>query len=153
MAYVSCPLTGIPEDDLAKLRKYYHQIGEVLEDAGYIAYLPHVFGDPLLIPDLTPQQIDTIDRTAVSQSSLMVVYMGLSSHGAGQEIEMARTQHMPIIMMSNASDRVSRLPRGSSMLVAEIVSDTWEESLEKLAKAVADLKAAQPDWLPDILKL
>lgn len=153
MAYVSCPLTGIPEEELAELREYYAQIGKVLEAAGYIAYLPHVFGDPLLVPNLTPGQIDTIDRTAVSQSSLMVVYMGLPSHGAGQEIEMARTQNMPIIMMASKADRVSRLPLGSSMLVAELRSESWEESLESLAKAIAELQHNQPDWLPDILKL
>lgn len=153
MAYVSCPLSNIPPDELVALRTYYEQIGQVLEDAGYIAYLPHVFGDPLLIPDLSAQQIDTIDRIAVSQSSLMVVYMGRQSHGAGQEIEMARTQHMPIIMMARTGDYISRLPRGSSMLFDEIITDTWEESLDQLAATLVALKTSQPEWLPEILKL
>ena len=153
MAYVACPLTNIPEEELAPLRKLYLKIGGVLEKAGYIAYIPHVFGDPLLVAHLKPRQIDRIDRTAVGQSSLLVIYAGRAASGWGQELEMAYVQTKPVIMIFEDHIRVSRLSLGNRMIVKKIRYKTEKEGLKELAKAIKKLQKSQPDWLPDILKL
>lgn len=151
LAYLSCPLTGLSKKEYRRYHRFYNRIGKVLEAAGFVAYLPHIAGDPKLNPDLTPKQIRKIDRTAVGQSSVMVVYMGMASHGAGQEIEMAEIQGKPVIFLAEKGIKLSRLPLGGDTVFRVIFFKSEKHALRKLAKALKDLQGSHKKWMPDVL--
>lgn len=49
MVYISGALTDMSEEDRAKLRQFYTELGEICTQFGFEPYLPHVYGDPKLV--------------------------------------------------------------------------------------------------------
>jgi hypothetical protein len=125
MAYISGALTGMPENEREKLRQFYLKLGEVCENVGLQPYIPHLHGDPTLFPDLTPEQVDFIDRSAVTQSLVVVAYVGIPSTGVGIEIELAHHASKPVILLYEKERlerrEISRLVRGNPALITHCV--------------------------------
>lgn len=136
MVYISGALTDMEETERAKLRSWYEWMGSVCEDAGFSVYLPHRFGDPKRNADKTPQQIDIIDRTAVTQCFMMLAYVGIPSIGVGIEIEMAWHATKPTILLVEQEKinerRVSRLVRGNPSVWHEIGFKDHEDAIRQL---------------------
>ncbi len=154
-AYIAGPLTDVGPDRRAKLRVFYESLGAVCAEFGIEPYLPHKHSDPGLHPHLTPQRVDQLDRLAVSQSSVVVAYVGEPSLGVGIEIEMANHASKPVVIMAEqtklASRRVTRMVRGNPAVVAEIAFRDYEDAkfqlhqfLEVFVESMADQELPQP---------
>ena len=74
--------------------------------------------------NLTPQEVDHLDRTAVLNSALVIAYIGRPALGPGIEIEIARAAKIPVVVIYEADrlsqKKVSRLARGNPAVVKEI---------------------------------
>lgn len=136
MIYVSGPLTGLSETEHARCLALYERIADVCHDFGFLGFLPHKYGDPKAKAHLTPEQIDMQDRTAVTQSRLMVAYVGIPSHGAGIEIEMAHHSHKPVILLFEKERleqrMISRLVLGAPAVIDKIAFGSEAEALALL---------------------
>jgi 2'-deoxynucleoside 5'-phosphate N-hydrolase len=115
--YVSGSLTDLTDAELSQLRKFYDQIAGVCREHDFEPYVPHHYGDPSWLKDLTPARIDRIDRLAVTQAYLVVAYVGRASTGVGIEIEIAHHANKPVVLMYERKQlegrRVTRLARGN----------------------------------------
>lgn len=134
--YISGPLTDMPEKRRVELRAFYDLIAEVCREYGLEPYSPHVYGDPRFVAHLSPQEIDRIDRLAVTQSYLVIAYVGQPAHGVGIEVELANHADKPVVIMYEkaklAERRVSRLIRGNPAVAGEIIFSDFEDALKQL---------------------
>lgn len=161
IVYISGALTDMPEEKRQELREFYDRIGMVCQEFGLIPYLPHISGDPQRLPNVTPEQINIIDRRAVTQSILVIAYIGVPSLGVGIEIELAYHSYKSLILiyekkaLETKPSRISRLVRAHPAVIAHIVFETKEnvyDELRKTLKEYIDNERALP-WLPGILKI
>jgi hypothetical protein len=157
-AYIAGALSDMTEEERAKLRAFYVDMAGVCREFGLEPYVPHVYGDPKLLADLTPKQIDRIDRLAVTQAYLVIAYVGVSSTGVGIEIEMAHHSNTPVVILFEKSKmeerRISRLVRANPAVVDEIAFDDFGEALQLLRKFLAKFrKSIASENLPSPLSL
>lgn len=129
--YVSGALTGVSNVDALKL--FYEEIGGVCRQFGLDPYIPHLVSDPVANPDLTPREVYELDRSWVSQSTLVIAYAGVASLGVGGEIEIARQCGVPVVLVMEQEAIVSRMARGNPAVVKEIRFSNNRDALSQLA--------------------
>lgn len=130
-AYISGALTGVP--NAKELQGFYELLGGVCETRGYKVYIPHQNSDPIAHKDITPKEVDEMDRREVSKANIMITYVGVASLGVGLEIEFARQAKTKVILLYAKTDVVSRLPKGNPAVVCEIEFTDFEDALEQLS--------------------
>ncbi len=131
-AYVSGVLTG--GEEIEVLKKFYERIAEVSREAGIEAYIPHLVSDPIGNPLMTPEEVYDLDRKQVLDSNLLIAYVGMPSLGVGQEIEIARGNNIPVVLLMEKDRRISRMVRGNPAVIAEIHFSDFKDALEQLSK-------------------
>ncbi len=133
--YISGALTDMSEEKRQALRKFYEALGEICREFGFEPYIPHIFGDPKKLPNLTPKQIDRIDRLAVTQSYLVVAYIGVPSIGVGIELELAHHANKPVVLLYERKKliqrRITRLALGSPAAIEHIVFYNFQNAEEE----------------------
>ncbi len=129
-AYISGALTGV--EDPVSIKAFYEAIGSLCRDFGLQAYVPHLNTDPIANPDLSPQKVFEIDKYQVTNSDLIVAYIGCPSIGVGMEIAYADVAKIPIILLYEVDRSVSRFPRGVPNAIAEIQFLSYDDALQKL---------------------
>jgi hypothetical protein len=136
LVYISGALSDIPEASREQYLRFYEAIGNLVASLGFTPYVPHWNTDPVRHRDVTPQQVDLIDRTAVTSSVLVVAVADNPSLGVGIEVEMAYHAAKPVVLVCHrdrvAQRRISRLVRGNPAVVREIVYVDQLEALEQL---------------------
>lgn len=143
MVYVSGALSDMSEEERRRLRAFYRDIGRVCKEFGYEVYLPHIYGDPKLVANKTPEEIDEIDRLAVTLSYIVIAYVGVASLGVGIEIEMANHACKPVVLLYEQerldARRISRLVRGNGAVVNEIVFTDFDDAIAQLHGVIAGI--------------
>lgn len=140
MVYISGALTVMSEAERAVLRRFYTDLGHICKEFGFEVYLPHIYGDPKLVAHKTPQEIDEIDRLAVTLSFLVIAYVGVPSIGVGIEIEMANHADKPVILLYEKGKSVSRLVRGNAAVCSEIVFTDFDDAKTQVRAFLASFK-------------
>lgn len=134
--YISGALTNISEQERIQLRKFYEELGEICKEYNFEPYIPHIYGDPKFLAHLTAAQIDRRDRMAVTQSYLIIAYVGIPSLGVGIEIELAYHSNKPVILLYEKEKFeqriISRLVRGNPSIKHEIAFLNFEDAKQKL---------------------
>ena len=122
--YVSGALTAMHEEQRVMVRDFYESIGRHCSRYGLNAYIPHLFGDPSLNANLSPEEIYRMDREGVTHACLVIAYVSIPSLGVGAEIEMAHQAGIPVVLLYEEElppeRRISRLTRGTPNVVYEI---------------------------------
>ncbi len=142
--YISGALTDMSEAERAELRAFYDDIGNVCKEYGFEPYSPHVYGDPKNVAHLNPTEIDRIDRLAVTQSYLVVAYVGVPSLGVGIEVELAHHSDKPVVLLYEnekfAQRRISRIVRGNPAVIREIAFSDYADACKQLRAFLAEFK-------------
>lgn len=107
---------------------------------------------------MTPQQVDMIDRIAVTSSILVVAVVDNPSSGVGIEIEMAYHAYKPVVLLCHKERiqerRISRLVRGNPSVIAEITYASRDDALAQLEQVIRIfLKSQTETILPHVLKV
>ncbi len=157
LAYVSGALTDMPEEDRAKYKSFYEEVGAVCAEHGYEPYCPHVYSDPKTAAHLSPQEVDQIDRQAVMQSRIVVAYVGTPSLGVGIELEMCHHGNKPLVLLFEKdrldARRISRLARGNPAVVHEIAFIDFADAKYQLGEFLAGFaKHPSLESLPKLLR-
>lgn len=131
--YISGALTN------ASRKQFYEDIGKIVDSLGYRAYIPHLHTDPEKNPDATPKEVYDIDMEKVEGSCLIIAYVGYPSLGVGAELERASAKNIPIILLYQKEERISRLALGVPS-VKEIISfDEEGQALERLEQIISQI--------------
>jgi nucleoside 2-deoxyribosyltransferase len=137
--YISGPLTDVPNADV--LKAFYEQIGEVCLYLGLVPYIPHQHTDPILHSDYSPQAVYDLDRRNIVKADWVVAYVGRPALGVGQEIEIARANGIPVILLYERGRSVSRMVRGNPAVTVEVVGRDLDNILQELKYVLAQLCA------------
>lgn len=156
LLYVSGALSDVPKGIRRSYIDFYESIGKVVESVGLYPYIPHRNTDPVRHKDVSPREVDIIDRTAVTSAVLIIAVADNPSLGVGIEVEMAYHAHKPVILLCKEERiierRISRLMRGNPAIVREIIFNDFDEALKELAQYLnAFLKERKESILPDVL--
>jgi 2'-deoxynucleoside 5'-phosphate N-hydrolase len=157
LAYVSGALSDLPEEVRERYLAFYVAIGELLASCGLEPYVPHLHTDPVKHKDVTPGQVDDIDRTAVTMSVIVVAVLDYPSLGVGGEVEMAYHANKPVVALCQKdrleSRRISRLTRGNPAVAEEIVYRDHMDALAQLGKYIRTfMQCREESILPEVLK-
>jgi nucleoside 2-deoxyribosyltransferase len=136
--YISGALTDV--EDPKKCKLLYEKIGFLCEEIGLQAYIPHLHTDPVNNPEMSPRDIYEQDKRQVSDSDMVIAYLGSLSFGVGMELAYADTNNIPIIILYEIGKRVSRFPRGIPTVTAEIQFDEFQDALERLKDVLVKWK-------------
>jgi len=138
--YICGPLTGLDEEEGRRLRHLYEEIGELcyflFETTGFV---PHKHFDPIENPDPSPRDVDFVDRTALLSSWCLVAIADHPSWGGGIEVEIARSNGIPVILLWKEGTKVSKLLRGNQAIRREYEYSHEEDALEFLEGKLQDL--------------
>jgi len=156
-AYFTGKLTGLSEDRREATLMLYERIAAYIEGGFPIkVYLPHRVSDPVAHKDWTPEQVDQLDRRAVTMSSFIIAMVNDDSVGAGIEIELAHHANKPVFLLVEKAKLdarlVSRLVRGNPAVVVVISYVDTEDMIEQLDDAITKT-AHRYAHLPPALQL
>jgi len=156
LVYVSGALSDVPDGIRQQYLEFYEAIGQIVESVGLTPYLPHQNTDPVRHKDVTPVQVDMIDRTAVTSSILVIAVADNPSLGVGIEVEMAYHAHKPIVLICHRKlvekRRISRLVRGNPGVIHEIIYEARDDACAQLRNFIHTFLKEQTDSiLPRIL--
>ncbi len=156
LVYISGALSDLPENAREKYLTFYEAIGRAVESIGLTPYLPHQNTDPVRHKNVTPAEVDMIDRTAVTSAVLVVAVADNPSLGVGIEVEMAYHAAKPVMLLCHKERieqrRISRLIRGNPGVVHEIIYANRDDALERLEVLIrAFLKRRAESILPRAL--
>lgn len=137
-AYVSGALTGIPNPE--EIKAFYEAIGDLCRQQGLEAYIPHQAGtDPIKNPAVTPSQVYKVDKAHVTESDLVVAYVGLPSLGVGAELGWAEAYNIPVILLAERGKKISRMILGMPNIVARVEFNDYNDGLDQLGRVLRTL--------------
>jgi len=136
IVYVSGALSDVSADIRPQYIEFYEAIGRMVTSIGLTPYVPHQNTDPVRHKDVTPAEVDMIDRTAVTSSILVVAVADNPSLGVGIEVEMAYHARKPVVLLCHcdriAERRISRLIRGNPSVIHEIIYGDRDGAITEL---------------------
>src|SRR2546430_15370440 len=134
-AYISGALTAL--DDAPRTKLFYELLAEIAEAAGLRAYLPHRVTDPVAAAHLDPRSVYEIDRAHVTSAAVLIAYAGIPSFGVGIEVEVAREHAVPVIVVAERDQPISRLLLGNPAVVEVVKFADLDGLRHGLAAALA----------------
>ena len=137
VAYFASALTGLDSKQRENLEAHAALVREVCEAHHTFLYEPSHYTDPVNNPDISPDDVYTIDRKQVSSSDVIILHADLPSFGAGQEIEIGTNAGIPVILVASKATRVSRMVRGcfaGRHLVTHETPDELKQELDRVLK-------------------
>lgn len=136
---------GGPLTDLAnpeETKKFYVRLAEIATKNGWEYYWAWQRGtDPEMDPDVPPARVYQIDTYELEMSDIMVAYVGEPSTGTGIEMEYARRNRIPVILMYEKGKRISRMVRGCPAIDAELVYGNEDEACALLDQYLKQYKS------------
>ena len=158
LVYVSGALSDVPADVRPQYIDFYESIGRMIDQLGLVSYVPHQNTDPVRHKDVTPKQVDYIDRTAVTSAVLVIAVADNPSLGVGIEVEMAYHAAKPVVLVCQneriQQRRISRLIRGNPAVIGEVIYTDFADALAKLEIFIRSFVAEQTESvLPKTLKV
>ena len=114
LAYISGALLNAQNLDAS--RALYERLAAACRDAGWEAYVPHQHADPVRDADLSNREVATRDLKQVKDADVLIAYVGEPSLGVGAEVAIALAAGKRVLLLAEASRRVSRFLCGLAEL-------------------------------------
>lgn len=128
--YIAGALTGTP--NLEVLRNLYESVAKLCLELGLEPYVPHLHSDPIKNADLTPAEVDKMDRAKIEESDMIILYAGEPSLGTGIEAEIANQIGRPVVLFYESGKKISRLLLGNPAVVAALTFTDREDAISSL---------------------
>ena len=133
-AYICGPLTELTPAEQLSAKQLYVRLADVCQEAmGLRGFVPHEHCDPALHANLSPSEVDFIERAQICKKTKLLVVVAIApSWGGGIEVEIANHAGVPGVLLHPEGKRVSRLLRGNPTLARDpIVYKTIDDAAEK----------------------
>jgi hypothetical protein len=134
--YISGALTSV--ENVENLKRFYEAIGRICSECGLQPYIPHLHTDPVKHPNIQPEQVWKTDKECILSSALVVAYVSTPSLGVGMELAYAEEYNIPIILMYEMNQPVSRMVRGlpEKVKIAEVAFEGYDNGLSQLRQVI-----------------
>lgn len=134
------PLTNLENPE--KMKAFYVRLAELATQLGHEPFWAFLSGtDPIKNPDVSPQEVYRRDTEQLAKSDLMIAYVGENSIGTGEEIEFAKTMNIPVVIMYEQGDKISRMLKGNPAVKKEIIFTSEDDAVTQLTAYFASLKS------------
>jgi len=135
------PLTNLPNPEQTKL--FYEKLGVLAKKYGHVPFWAFLSGtDPVKNPEVTPAEVYKRDTEQLAKSDLMIAYVGEASTGTGDEIEFANTRNIPVVILYEKGDKMSRMILGNPAIKKTIVFETEDQALQALEEYFLSLPSS-----------
>ena len=114
------------------LKRFYEDIGAICEKHGIESFIPHLRHDPIKNPDLTPEGVYRRNADKLTQSDLLIAYVGLPSLGVGIELQLVKQADIPTVLLYEKDKYISRMARGNPAVIKEIIFSDFDDALAQL---------------------
>ncbi len=122
------PLNDLKNPEITK--SFYRRLAEVARANGFEYFWAFLHGtDPVLNPNIPPREVYGRDIRHLSQSDVVVAYVGEPSTGTGIEIEYANAHNIPVYILYEKGNQISRMLRGCPAVKKEIVFTSEKDAL------------------------
>ncbi len=123
-----------------QIKKFYERIAEVVTQQGFEAYLPHKNTDPIQHAHISAREVYEKDYEMISNSDIMICFVGEPSLGVGTELEIAKNNDVKIILIYPEGQKISREALGNPAVAERIIYSSEEEALDKLGPILNIIK-------------
>lgn len=118
-------------------RGFYAALGNAIDDEGFVGYVPHQHNHE---PEKQkPGGFYRVDKQEVQNSDFLLAYVGAPSLGVGSELEMAVQADVPIIMIWQKGDKVSKFTKEMPGVVAQFEFENEEDAVKWVSDYVKSL--------------
>ncbi len=132
------PLTDLRNPTKTKL--FYKNLAAVADRNKVSYFWAFLNGtDPIANPDVPAAHVYEVDKMQLEKSDVMVAYVGEPSTGTGIEIEIAKNRGIPVYIVYEKGQRVSRMLRGCPAVKGEIVFKTENDALAQFDRLLKTL--------------
>jgi transcriptional regulator with XRE-family HTH domain/nucleoside 2-deoxyribosyltransferase len=111
-AYLACALTGLNAEQRRHAFLVSDIVDAVCQELEIDLYQPRKATDPVNHTDVSAEQVFQIDKERVLSSDLVIHICDYPSTGSGEELDFALAALIPIVLLSHAETRVSRMVTG-----------------------------------------
>jgi nucleoside 2-deoxyribosyltransferase len=133
------PLTTLSNPE--EIKKWYMEMADIATKNGFTWFWAFLSGtDPVKNPDVDPEYIYKKDLKELEDSDLMIAYIGEPSTGTGQEIEYAKEHNIPVYLIYEKDNPVSRMVIGNPAVKDIIEFTNQEDALKQLDALLASIK-------------
>lgn len=138
IAYICGPLTDLPGQYQSGTKDFYSKIADVCEKiTGLRGFVPHEHYDPIKFAHFTPEEVDNAERDQVcNKTSVLIAVYIAPSWGGGIEVEMARQNNVPVVVLCPKGKNVSRLLLGNKSVVGVVYYENEQQALDLVKDAV-----------------
>jgi transcriptional regulator with XRE-family HTH domain len=153
-AYLSSALTNLGPETESVLATN-KMIKNLLSEYHVALYLPQEYSNPNdpHSDDLSPEEVYILDRWRVAESDFLLVSADHPSFGVGQEIELAGSLGLPVVVFHEATRRVSRMLRGAlSIFVPSSKSSDMQSASIIAHSSVEDLCVQLHSYLDELVE-
>lgn len=113
LAYYASALTGLDDDQRGAVFGDAEIVREACEGMQTLLYEPADYTDPKRNAKLPAERVYEIDHAQVSRSDFLVLNTRFPSFGAGQELEIAKNQGIPVVLLIPRRVQPSRMVLGT----------------------------------------
>ena len=139
-AYLASALTGLDEPERQHLFDVSTIVMEVCGEVEIDLYQPVNATDPINNPDVSAEDVFSIDRQQVLRSDLLIHVADYASTGAGEELDFALAALIPIVLVAHGDTKVSRMVTGIPALKLMITYRNLDELRDELRDRLADIR-------------
>lgn len=135
--YISGPLMAAR--NLDSVKKLYNYIADICSENGLHPYLPHNNTDPIRDREISDDEVYKKDYLEMTNSSLVISYIGEPSHGVGAELSICISQNIPVITINETNKKISRFLKGmlkTSDKVCSVEFDNTNDLHQKLTDCI-----------------
>lgn len=139
IAYFASALTKLSDAEREAVFADATEVRAICQKRRIYLYEPRLYTDPVNNPNVSAEDVYSIDRTQVIRSHLVILYGRYPSFGAGQEVEIATQAGIPIILLRPGHARISRMVHGCFARLHEVAYDSSSELATRLDTALEDV--------------
>ena len=140
-AYLASALTGLDAEQRNNLFEVADLVTTACEELDIAVYEPRKSTDPVLHPEVTPEDVYHRDREIVLAADLVIHIADYASTGSGEELDFAQAALIPIVLLSHGDSVVSRMVLGIPGVKLVVTYNTLEELRTELRQCLTGNQA------------
>jgi Nucleoside 2-deoxyribosyltransferase len=147
--YISGPLQG--STDLARARRFYENLADIVHGCGHDPYVPHHNTDPTHAAGLSSEAVFTADIAALSSAHAVIAHVGLPSTGVGAELALAIASSRRVLGLKRPDEKGSRFAEGLILdSGGKVITFAGQDDLTLQLRSWLSMSS---DWFGEPLKI
>lgn len=141
--YISAAITNLTAEEKEEAFPFYEEIGQVIQDLGKEAFLPHVEARNVYREcedeDERRWRIREMCKQGHANADAVVLVADVPAHGVGIELGWAEEWHKPVIALAREETKITELVTDSPVIWRFFTYQTQGEALQRLRVEISQM--------------